>query len=222
MGYGANSKNSIILIGDIIFGKVKTEAMITEVEEVKTISEIDGLTYIRNFISQSEQDLLLQKIYQQPWLTDLKRRVQHYGYKYDYTKHVTNQSMYIGALPDWSLAIASILHQSYSLTFPDQMIVSEYEPGQGVAAHVDCKTCFGDSIISLSLASACLMDFSHKEKGEKMPILLEPMSLIVMQGEARYEWKHAIAKRKSDRLNGQVVKRKRRVSLTFRNVILSD
>lgn len=209
------------MTGDIIFGKVKTEAMITEVEEVKEISEVNGLTYIRNFISQSEQDLLLPKIYQQPWLTDLKRRVQHYGYKYDYAKHVTNQSMYIGELPDWCLAIASRLHQSYSSTFPDQMIVSEYEPGQGVASHVDCKTCFGDPIISLSLASACFMDFSHKKRGEKKSILLEPRSLIVMQGEARYEWKHAIAKRKSDKLNGQVIKRNRRVSLTFRNVILS-
>lgn len=45
---------------------------------------ISGLTYIPNFITATEHDLLLPQIDQQPWLTDLKRRVQHYGYKYDY------------------------------------------------------------------------------------------------------------------------------------------
>jgi len=52
--------------------------------------------------------------------------------------------------------------------------------------------------------------------------MLEPRSLIVLKGEARYEWAHGIAKRKSDNWQGQVFKRTRRVSLTFRTVILAD
>lgn len=50
----------------------------------------------------------------------------------------------------------------------------------------------------------------------KQSIPLEPNSLLVLQGEARYKWKHGIAPRKSD--NG--VRRGRLISLTFRKVIL--
>lgn len=64
------------------------------------VYEVDGLTYVENFISQEEHDFLLTKIDAEPWLSDLKRRVQHYGYKYDYRKHNLNRSMYIAPLPD--------------------------------------------------------------------------------------------------------------------------
>ncbi|OKH53442.1 alpha-ketoglutarate-dependent dioxygenase AlkB [Calothrix sp. HK-06] len=190
-------------------------------EEIIKIDDINGLTYVRNFISQDEHDILLEKIDSQPWLGDLQRRVQHYGYKYDYVQHKINRDMYIAPLPDWALNIATKLHEHYSETLPDQVIVNEYEPGQGIANHTDCKTCFRDTIISLSLGSECIMDFTHPSLNQTS-ILLEPRSLIIMQGEARYNWRHGIAKRKSDKFQGQVIKRARRVSLTFRTVIIPD
>ena len=55
-----------------------------------------------------------------------------------------------------------------------------------------------------------------------VPILLEPRSLVVMRGPARYEWTHGIPKRKQDIFNGQTLIRERRLSITFRNVILRD
>lgn len=164
---------------------------------------------------------MLKKIDAHPWLDDLQRRVQHYGYKYDYAQHKINSEMYIAPLPDWASNIATKLHQHYSDTLPDQVIVNEYQPGQGIANHTDCKNCFRDTIISLSLGSECVMDFTHPSLGQKS-ILLEPRSLIIMQGEARYDWRHGIAKRKSDKFEGQVIKRARRVSLTFRTVIIPD
>lgn len=195
---------------------------ISEIKEAIAIDGVNDLTYVRNFISKAEHDFLLEKIDSEPWLNELKRRVQHYGYKYDYAKHQINRAMYIAPLPDWSLAIAEKLQQSYSPTLPDQIIVNEYEPGQGIANHTDCRTCFRDTIISLSLGSPCVMDFTNLGKELKKSLLLEPRSLIVMKGEARYEWMHGIAKRKSDNIQGQIFKRSRRVSLTFRTVILPD
>ena len=50
-------------------------------EAVKIIS---GLQYIENYISVSDHYWLLGRIDKQQWLGDLKRRVQHYGFKYDY------------------------------------------------------------------------------------------------------------------------------------------
>jgi hypothetical protein len=42
-----------------------------------------------------------------------------------------------------------------------------------------------------------------------------------MKGEARYDWLHGIAGRKTDIFEGRSIPRGRRVSLTFRNVIIA-
>lgn len=46
--------------------------------------DIEGLTYIPKYITQEQEQFLITQIDAQPWLNALKRRVQHYGYKYDY------------------------------------------------------------------------------------------------------------------------------------------
>jgi len=84
---------------------------------------------------------------------------------------------------------------------------------------VDCVPCFGPVLCSLSLGSHCMMDLERVENGEKLSLLLEPRSLLVLSGNARYKWRHAIPGRKTDTFSGQVIQRGRRVSLTFRNVI---
>jgi alkylated DNA repair dioxygenase AlkB len=185
-----------------------------------TFPEVDGLIYLNNFLTDVEHDELLTNIDRQTWLTDLQRRVQHYGYKYDYKSHAIDRDMYLAPLPEWALKLAHKLHERYSDTFPDQVIVNEYSPGQGIAAHIDCKSCFQETIISLSLGSPCVMNFKeHKGAGQKS-LWLEPRSLIILKKAARYEWTHGIAKRKSDLWQGQKLWRSRRVSLTFRTVIL--
>lgn len=185
-----------------------------------TLERIAGLTTISDYLSPSEHDQLLNLIDQQPWLTDLKRRVQHYGYRYDYKSRSVDPSMYLGPLPKWIAPLARRLHHDELIRkIPDQLIVNEYEPGQGIASHVDCIPCFGDTIISITLGSACVMTFTNIKTQEEIPVLLEPRGLIVMQGEARYDWKHGIALRKSDIFQGQIIKRGRRVSLTFRSII---
>lgn len=45
---------------------------------------IQGLKYVADFITQSEEAELLGALDGEPWLADLKRRVQHYGYRYDH------------------------------------------------------------------------------------------------------------------------------------------
>jgi hypothetical protein len=63
---------------------------------------INGLTYLENFITQDHQKQLITIIDEQIWLDDLKRRVQHYGYKYDYKARRIDTSMYLGELPLWT------------------------------------------------------------------------------------------------------------------------
>lgn len=181
---------------------------------------IPGLSYQPAYLSPSDTEHFIAIIDQQPWLTDLKRRVQHYGYRYDYKKRAVDPSMYLGALPTWIAPLAERLQRD-KLTHEqiDQVIINEYAPGQGIASHIDCLPCFGDTIISISLGSACVMQFSHVGSGREVPILLEPGSAVVMQGEARFRWKHGIAARKTDSYQGITLTRGRRISITFRHVI---
>lgn len=196
-------------------------SLLGQEEDLADLS-IQGLTYIPDFISAEEQDFLLAQIDQQPWLTDLKRRVQHYGYKYDYKARSVGNDAHLGPLPDWLSSLSKRLHDTGIFpSVPDQVIVNEYLPGQGISAHIDCVPCFADTIASLSLGSPCIMEFSNPKTGAKKSIVLEGRSLIVLSGPARYEWQHAIPARKSDIIHGTKTERARRVSLTFRNVILN-
>ncbi|PXY47354.1 alpha-ketoglutarate-dependent dioxygenase AlkB [Flavobacterium hydrophilum] len=185
------------------------------------IERIQGLTYIPNFINQVAVTNLINSINSEQWLSDLKRRVQHYGYKYDYKARLIDYSMFIGQLPNWAMNIAQrLFDEKYIGIVPDQLIINEYEPGQGIAGHVDCEPCFGDTIISLSLGSACIMDFINLQTKEKIEVMLESGSLVVLSGDARYKWTHGIAQRKADNFNGVKSDRKLRISMTFRKVTL--
>jgi alkylated DNA repair dioxygenase AlkB len=186
------------------------------------VPTVPGLRYIASYLHPAEQTALADVIDQQAWLTDLKRRVQHYGYRYNYTHRTIDSSMFLGALPPWAAHLAERLYRDgYTPTMPDQVIVNEYEPGQGISSHVDCVPCFGDTILSISLLSPCIMLFTQRQSKEQVPILLEPGSLVVMQGDARYHWTHSIPARKTDTYNGQKIVRGRRLSLTLRTIVPS-
>lgn len=62
---------------------------------------IRGLTYIPSYISLEYEQKLLNLIDAQNWNLDLKRRTQHYGYKYDYTARSIDPSYYLGEMPHW-------------------------------------------------------------------------------------------------------------------------
>lgn len=198
----------------------------TETLSQEQVSKIRGLHYIADFITPEQEQYLLQKIDQDEgvrWSGELQRRVQHYGYKYDYKARRINAKMQVGELPRWLHSLsARLLRHGYFEQLPDQVIVNEYLPGQGISPHIDCVPCFEDTIASLSLGSGCVMDFSHPVTQEKVPVLLHARSLVVLKDEARFDWRHGIAARRTDKYNGAVIERKRRVSLTFRRVILSS
>ena len=182
--------------------------------------DINGLIYIPSYISQYHHDFLVNTIDQSEWRTNLKRRTQHYGYIYDYKAKRVDASMALGPLPVWLHRIAKQLYLDGLIDcVPDQAIINEYEPGQGIADHVDCEPCFGERIFSLSLCSVVVMDL--KCMGQQTPIFLEPCSLLMLSGEARHNYTHGIAARKSDTVGDVKHKRGRRLSITFRKVTLS-
>lgn len=179
---------------------------------------VKGLVYQPDFVTTEEHDKLLQEVDARPWRDDLKRRVQHYGYVYDYLAKRVDPSMYLGPLPEFAETIAKrLVEQGLFLKEPDQLIINEYTPGQGIAAHIDCVPCFGGQIATISLGWAYEMDFVRRDREgdeEVKSILLAVGSVAIIQNEARYMWMHRIKARKADR----GVERQRRVSLTFRTV----
>lgn len=179
----------------------------------------NGLTYLENYISEDEADRLVQEIDGAPWRADLKRRVQHYGYRYDYKARNARKEDYLGPLPALFERLGERLtSEGHFQTVPDQVIVNEYQPGQGISAHIDCQPCFGETIASLSLLSACVMRFAFHLPSQQMDLGLQPASLLVLKDEARHLWTHAIPPRKSDIIAGQKHHRSRRISLTFRTM----
>lgn len=180
---------------------------------VSESSTVPGLRYTPEWINLDEEHALLAVIDAAAWSTQLRRRVQHYGMRYDYTSRAVAPSERT-PLPGWAVGLGA------RLTFaPDQVIVNEYLPGQGISAHTDCVPCFGPEVAAITLGSGCTMEFSHD--GARVDVALAVRSLCVMTGPARYEWRHAIPARKSDPdpAGPGRIARARRVSVTFRTVL---
>jgi alkylated DNA repair dioxygenase AlkB len=180
---------------------------------------VPGLIYELEFLSSGTERELLREIDHAPWLSELKRRVQHYGWRYDYKARRVLPSMYIGPLPAWLSDIAGILvERGWFDKKPDQAIVNEYHPGQGIAPHVDCEPCFGPSVASISLLSDVVMGFDNPSTGQRAEEVLRSRSALVLTGPARYGWRHGISARMNDTIDGRKKRRDRRVSITFRTV----
>ncbi len=181
-----------------------------------------GLLYLPNFITEELANALTKHLDSENWSNDLKRRVQHFGYRYDYKARRIASDSYLGPLPEWLQLVAnSLMASGYTSIMPDQVIANEYLPGQGISAHIDCEPCFGPVVVSLSLLSNCEMVFRNVDSSATARIILEPRSLVILSGESRYQWTHEIPARKSDTINGRRYLRDRRISLTFREMLLS-
>jgi alkylated DNA repair dioxygenase AlkB len=171
---------------------------------------IPGLQYVPEFVAPGDERQLVAAIDAEQWDTTWDRRRQPYGASYGKSSEPGRP------IPAWGLKLARRLDEMHLIDRPfDQMLVNEYEPGQGISMHRDYEP-FDRTVVSLSLLSQCVMDFRHVASGRKESLLLERRSLIVLSDEARYEWEHGIAKRKNDRWQGLVIPRSRRLSVTFR------
>src|SRR3954447_8547661 len=92
-----------------------------EVEIPPAYAAIEGIQYVPGFVTTEEHDRLLREIDANEGRADLRRRVQHYGYRYDYKSRSVDYSMRIGELPPWAAEIAQrLLAEGYFTDLPDQ------------------------------------------------------------------------------------------------------
>lgn len=181
---------------------------------------INGLLYTPNYITTGEHDDLVGAIDAHPWRLDLARRTQQYGYLYEHKAKTADLSVRLGDLPDWLQELAERMQSDGIVSYlPDQAIINEYEPGQGIGAHIDSAEHWGEVVTSLSLCSAAVMELTRETAC--VSVLLEPRSLIVFRGESRYKWRHGMARRLQDTTDGNTIPRSRRLSITMRQAKLT-
>lgn len=170
--------------------------------------KIYGLSIDEGFITTEEEIKLCNIIDAQPWDTQLKRRIQQYGYKYNHLNKVITKTDFLGELPDWLQTMAQKI-QKVTGESPNQVIINEYLKGQGIKLHVDNTSCFGAIITSVSLLVPGIMLLENLEKTHLAKIRLPNRSSATFQKEARYNWKHSILPLEAER----------RISITFRLAI---
>ena len=186
--------------------------------EKAAVERVPGLLYVPDFLSETEERHLVAAIDNGPWRHDLKRRVQHYGWRYDYKAREIDMSMRLGPLPEWAMLLAKRLQSEGHLPhLADQVIVNEYVGKQGIGRHTDCIPCFDDGVAMLSLLESWEMIFRDDRKGSTIKVhkMLEQRSVTIMAGEVRYHWTHEIPSRLKEPSGLQ---RSRRISVTFRKV----
>jgi alkylated DNA repair dioxygenase AlkB len=175
---------------------------------------VAGLRLIADFVDEAEERDLLGRIDASPWDDTLRRRIQQYGIRYSYRLGKTPQPASVAPLPDWILPFVERARaRGLFDRMPEQVLVNEYRPGQGISAHIDAPI-FGPVVTSLTLGAPAPIEFL--EDAGPISVWLPRRSLLVFSGRARSGVRHRIAARKSDEVGGVRIPRARRVSITFR------
>ena len=127
-----------------------------------------GAAIVPDIVTEAEEQRILLRIAQAPWLTDLSRRVQHYGFRYDYRGRSAGRHAPAPAFPRWADVVADRLTPLFDGRRPEQCIVNEYRPGQGIGMHADHAS-FGGIVVSLSLGDAWTMQFRPRCRASLRP-----------------------------------------------------
>lgn len=124
------------------------------------------------------------------------------------------QELLLASNPDYFKPLFDSKGDSYF----NQLTIYKYLPGQGIAPHVDSTTSFDSLILIISLISSLVMEFALLDQSSKIEIVIPARSLLVLSGDCRYKYTHSIRDRKIDVVEGLVIERHERISLTFRRL----
>jgi len=186
-------------------------------QTLKNQQYINGFTLIENYLIPEEEQNLITQINNQKWVVDYQRRLQYYNYRNELIKPYALIPI-PNPIPDFlNKIIDKMINDKIITNRPDQIIINEYKPGDGLKPHFDRKDYFSNEIVGVSLGSTTTLEFSNGS--DKSNVFLPRRSLYILKDDARYLWKHGIVPKKYDVVNGIKVTRQTRISITFRNVI---
>eukprot|EP01059_Diplonema_ambulator_P032868 TRINITY_DN6642_c2_g1_i1.p1 TRINITY_DN6642_c2_g1~~TRINITY_DN6642_c2_g1_i1.p1 ORF type:complete len:449 (+),score=179.03 TRINITY_DN6642_c2_g1_i1:182-1348(+) len=185
----------------------------------------EGLLYIPEFITEEEERMIINWVYDNDWDDNggrMKRRVRQYGYRFMHENGSTLEKT--NPVPEF---LRFLFERMQNITGegtfaiprvdPNQILINEYLPGQGIKLHLDKKDLFDGIISSISLNSDCVMQL--KKGGKVYNQVLHRRSYLCLTGPARNDWQHGIQGQTHDVINGVMRPRDTRLSITFRRVM---
>src|SRR5581483_8616138 len=156
----------------------------------------NGFLYAPDFLTAGEEAELLSRFRELPFAPFdfhgyiAKRRIVEYGWEYDFG---TRKATTAQPLPDYLIPLRERAAATAGIAPQDvvEAVVTEYPPGAPIGWHRDVPQF--ETVIGISLASAGRMRFkAYKAEGKVVSIILEPRSLYVMSGAARWKFQHSI------------------------------
>ena len=109
---------------------------------------IPGLQIHTDIVTPIEEAALLQHIDQQPWTHLAKRRVQHYGYKFEYSQRGVDPKQRLGPLPEWVQPLQRRLEvRVYSID-------TSWSGTFDITSNYCCSSCVEDAVVVLLLSTA--------------------------------------------------------------------
>lgn len=178
--------------------------------------EIGGVFLIKEFVNNEEELQLISMIdSRQPWVSSQEGRAkQDYGPKVSFLKQKVSVGNF-GGFPDFVINLFNRMQLNYSQQLdnfvPVEFCILEYTPERNsyIRPHYDDKWIWGDRLITVNLLSDTVLRLSKEFKIPPYEIVIKmpAKSLLILQGEARYDWHHSI--------NRYDIK-SRRVAMTWR------
>ncbi len=194
------------------------------IEKTKNWLPQDGtVNYYGKLLNQSEADFYLNKLLETiEWRNDeaiifgkkiiTKRKVAWYGEKpFEYT--YSNITKYALSWTKELLELKTIIEKETGETFNSCLLNLYHNGEEGMSWHSDGETDLkkDGAIGSLSFGAERKFSFKHKQTDNKVELILEHGSLLVMKGTTQKHWLHRLPPTKK-------VMRPR-VNLTFRTII---
>jgi len=156
----------------------------------------EGLVYEPGFLAAGEEAELVRIFHGLPFASydwhgyTARRRVLEFGLEYDFNTHKATPAQ---DFPEFLIPVRERAARFAGLAAASLVegMVSEYTPGAPIGWHRDAPQ-FG-TIIGISLGGESRMRFRpYKAEGKPVTLLLEPRSLYILRGAARWRFQHSI------------------------------
>ncbi|MHB8576979.1 MAG: alpha-ketoglutarate-dependent dioxygenase AlkB [Dehalococcoidia bacterium] len=170
-----------------------------------------GLSYFPGFLSEEEQQWLLEHIQTLTYTHDIfrgqimKRSEKCFGYHYRAVGQRLDPAEPFDEF--CTQLVTKALPNCPTCTSFDQCIIQNYPRGAGIDCHRDAKV-FADTILGIRLGAGARLQFRPSGSSQACyEVTPAPGSLYVLPGPARWEFQHRVLPVKATRY-----------SLTFRQV----
>tara|TARA_R110001606_G_scaffold97235_3_gene214888 strand:- start:6247 stop:6855 length:609 start_codon:yes stop_codon:yes gene_type:complete len=194
-------------------------------DTIKNILPFDGITNYHGVVLTKQQCdfYYLQLLENINWKNDeaiifgkkiiTKRKVAWYGdseYSYTYSKVTKTANLWIKEL----LELKEIVEKESGETYNSCLLNLYHSGDEGMAYHSDGEKMLkkNGAIASLSLGAERKFSFKHKENKQRIDIILERGSLLVMKKGTQTNWLHRLPPTKKVTSP--------RINLTFRTIEL--